>query len=66
MSFKVWLKSFEDVEHSFTELARVVLNDSDFPESNDFQAMLDYANQVEELNSITLEEAIEEYKKQRK
>ncbi|MDR1782287.1 MAG: sterile alpha motif-like domain-containing protein [Bacilli bacterium] len=63
MSFKEWLESFKDVEHPYTEIAKAVFEDKDFPHDKDFDEILDYVHNIDALDDRTMEDVIEDYKK---
>ena len=46
MKFKKWVVKFNEVHLPIGDLARDIMNDDAFPESNDYDAMLDYLENI--------------------
>ena len=57
ISFRVWIRQFNDVDRAIGDLARDVQNDSKFPTKNDYGIILEY---LQSMNAI--DNAIETFR----
>ncbi|MDL2211432.1 sterile alpha motif-like domain-containing protein [Erysipelotrichaceae bacterium OttesenSCG-928-M19] len=68
MTFKEWIKEFEDRDHPFAEIAKAIYEDNDFPTDDDYEKIIDYINKRVDDNSKiqSFNDAIEEYNRTKK